>query len=61
MFGLLLKFISDELIPKETRGSIFNSKTKSHSNDTSKRGQYTANSLLSENQEPCIDKNRCLL
>ena len=40
----LLKFISDELIAKETCGSIFNSKTKSHSNDTSKRGQYTANS-----------------
>ena len=56
----LLKFISDELIAKETCGSIFNSKTKSHSNDTSKRGQYTANSLLSENREFRKDKNRCV-
>ena len=32
----LLKFIFDELIVNETRGFIFNSKTKSHSNDTSK-------------------------
>ena len=56
----LLKFISDELIAKETCGSIFNSKTKSHSNDTSKRGQYTANSLLSESREFRKDKNRCV-
>ena len=46
----LLKFISDELIAKETCGSIFNSKSKSHSNDTSKRGQYTAISLLSKSR-----------
>ena len=35
----LLKFVSDELIAKEICGSIFNSKTKFRSNDTSKRGQ----------------------
>ena len=56
----LLKLISDELIAKETCGSIFNSKTKSHSNDTSKRGQYTANSLLSQRREFRKDKNRCV-
>ena len=56
----LLKFISDELIAKETCGSIFNSKTKSHSNDTSKRGQYTANSLLSDSREFREHKNRCV-
>ena len=56
----LLKFTSDELIAKETFGSIFNSKTKSHSNNTGKRGQYTTNSLLSESREFRIDKNRCV-
>ena len=55
----LLKFISDELIAKETCGSIFNFKTKAHSNDSTRRGQYTANSLLSESREFCKDKNRC--
>ena len=55
----LLKFISDELIAKETCGSIFNYKTKSHSNDNSNRGQYTANSLLSDSREFRKDKNRC--
>ena len=57
----LLKCISDELIAKETCGSIFNSKTKSHSNGTSKRGQYTANSLLSENGDFRKDRNRCFI
>ena len=58
--GRLLKFISDELIAKETWGSIFNSKTKSHSDDISERGQYTANSFLSDSREFHKDKNRCV-
>ena len=55
----LLKFISNELIVKETCDYIFNSKYKSHSNGNSKRGQYNANSLLSDSREFRKDQNRC--
>ena len=52
----LLKYISDELIAKETCDSIFNSKTKSHSNDSSKRGSR----MMNDGQEFRKDKNRCV-